>query len=280
MNGKKFSFRGFISFTLFISFFMITVTGIVLYLTPPGRVAKWVNWTLLGFTKEQWQAQHTLFSLLFLILSVFHIFTLNWRTFLHYIKKKTSTHLNMKKEMFISVVLSLVFFFGTMYQVPPFQTIMDFGEYLTESWEQKDSQAPMPHTESLTLTQLSQKVFDNLSPNQIVNKLIKAGIKGVSVDKTLAEIGKENEKSPFELYKIISSNEKAKQQDFSSLLVPGSGIGRKTLKEVASIAGQDVNSFILKLKAQGIEATKDEKIKDLASKSDLTPIEFMKLLAE
>jgi len=280
MKEKKFSFRGFISFTLFISFFMIVITGIVLYLTPPGRVAKWVNWTLFGFTKEQWQAQHTLFSLLFLILSVFHIFTLNWRTFLHYIKKKTSTHLNMKKEMIFSVILSLVFFFGTMYEIPPFQTVMDFGEYLTESWEQKEDKAPMPHTESLTLKELSEKVFEKLTPAQLADKLKNAGIKGVSIDKTLAEIGKENDKAPFELYKIISSNEKTKKQDFSSLLVPGSGIGRKTLKEVADIAGQDVNYFVSKLKEKGIEATPEDKIKDLASKSNLTPIEFMQLLAK
>lgn len=279
MKESKFSFRGFISFSLFISFFIMTITGIILYLTPPGRVAHWIDWKLFGFTKEQWQAQHTLFSLLFLFLSLFHIFSMNWRTFLHYIKKKSAENFNMKKELLISVIVSLIIFFGTLFNIPPFKSIMDFGTYLTESWEKKEETAPMPHTEQLTLKELSEKIFEDITIDQIIEKLTNSGLKVVSAEKTLSEIGLENKKSPLELYNLISKNKKIKK-DGSALLKAGSGVGRKTLLQISEISGLSVDKLIEKLKANGIDAKEDEKIKDIAEKADLAPIDLMKVILE
>jgi len=58
-------------------------------MSPPGRYAHWVNWEIWGFSKESWQAIHTVFSYTFVILSVFHLFTINWKVFLSYFKKKS-----------------------------------------------------------------------------------------------------------------------------------------------------------------------------------------------
>jgi hypothetical protein len=61
----------------------------------------------------------------------------NWKTFLTYFKARTKNGLNKKKELILSTLLVLVFLLGTLYAVPPFQTIMDWGERFTESWEKK-----------------------------------------------------------------------------------------------------------------------------------------------
>ena len=53
-SQKKFSFRGFTSFTLTLSFILISVSGIVLYIVPSGRVAYWINWKLVGLTRDNW----------------------------------------------------------------------------------------------------------------------------------------------------------------------------------------------------------------------------------
>jgi len=88
-TSKKFSWKAFISFGLTYSFIIIFLTGIVLYFAPAGRIAQWVNWKFAGFSKEEWQAIHTIFSYLFVILSIFHLFTANWKTFVSYLKNKT-----------------------------------------------------------------------------------------------------------------------------------------------------------------------------------------------
>lgn len=276
MTNKPFKWKSFISFGLFVSFFIIAFTGIILYITPPGRVAKWVNWELLGLTKDQWQAQHTLFALTFLILSVFHLFAMNWNVFLSYIKTKASKGLNMKREFQVSIVLILLIFFGTLFSVPPFKTIMDVSEYFTESWEKKEQHAPMPHTEALSIKELSEKVV-KLSPEAILKKLRGQNINVSNIDQTLKDIGEANNRSPYELYKMISENTEKRKTDWDSL-GPGSGIGRKTLDEVAGIIGEDVNGLMDKLKTNGIETSSGEKIKDIAAKANKTPYEIIDIL--
>ena len=130
----------------------------MLYASPPGRYAHWVNWTILGFTKEGWQAIHTVFSYTFVILSVFHLFTINWKAFLSYLKSKTKTGLNKKWEFYLSTLLTLVFFFGTIYSIPPFKSVIDLGEHLTASWEKVEEEPPIPHAELLTLTELAEQL--------------------------------------------------------------------------------------------------------------------------
>ncbi|MEN8155102.1 MAG: DUF4405 domain-containing protein, partial [Acidobacteriota bacterium] len=123
IKNKSFDYRSFVSFGMLFSFIIMTLTGIVLYITPPGRVAKWVTWTFFGLEKDEWQAVHTIFSYLFLILSIFHIFFMNWKTIKLYIKKKTKKGINRKKELYASIVLTLIFFAGTVIKVPPFQSV-------------------------------------------------------------------------------------------------------------------------------------------------------------
>ena len=114
---KKFFWKSFVSFSLVWSFLIILISGIVLYIAPPGRVSNWTNWMLFGFTKGQWQAMHTLFSLSFVILSVFHLIVFNWKVFWFYIMTKTSSQLNKKKELLISLALIVVVFAGTYFNI-------------------------------------------------------------------------------------------------------------------------------------------------------------------
>ena len=74
----KWHTRSFISFLLTWSFAILIVSGIVLYIAPHGRVAHWVNWRLLGLTKDNWAAIHTIIGYLFMIVAVVH-FVFNYR---------------------------------------------------------------------------------------------------------------------------------------------------------------------------------------------------------
>ncbi|MEN8154612.1 MAG: hypothetical protein ABFR75_11385, partial [Acidobacteriota bacterium] len=189
-----------------------------------------------------------------------------------YIKKKTKKGINRKKELYASIVLTLIFFAGTIIKVPPFQSVMDLGEYFTESWEKKEEFAPMPHTEEMTISELSEKVI-SLSPEQIKMKFTDKGIV-VDDNKTLKEIGKENNISPFDLYKIISVKEKNKLKSDGSFQ-PGRGIGRKTMNEIADMLMINVDRILLYLKETGIDVSGEDIFRDVAKKEKLTPRELM-----
>lgn len=206
MKKAPFSWRAFISLGLFAAFLMLFVSGIILYLSPPGRVANWTNWQILGLSKHDWQNQHTIFSLAFAILSILHLFSINWKAFWSYVVAKTHAGLGRPLEFSSIILLALLFGIGTHLKVQPFSAVIDFGESLSASWEEPASRAPVPHTEKLTLREISLQFTSGTSPEELREKLEKQDIAVQSLDQTLESIGTENNASPEEVYKLLEIN--------------------------------------------------------------------------
>ncbi len=268
---NKFSWKAFISFGLTYSFIIILVSGIMLYMSPPGRYANWVNWKILGFTKEGWQAIHTVFSYTFVILSIFHLFTINWKAFLSYLKTKTQTGVNKKRELYLSSLLTLLFFFGIIYAVPPFKYVMDFGEYLTESWEKVEEAAPIPHAELLTLNELAEQLKLS-SVDEITRKLTLHEIKFENTNQTLEVIAKMNETTPLEIYSQITKKSGTQQQ--------GSGIGRKTIETFAEEVGKTPDEVMKILQENGIKAEKGQTLKEIGDVNNIPPKNIFELFSK
>ena len=51
-NAMKFRTKGFVSLLLALTFLVASFSGVILYLTPRGRVANWTGWTMLGLDKH------------------------------------------------------------------------------------------------------------------------------------------------------------------------------------------------------------------------------------
>jgi hypothetical protein len=100
MASSKFQFRGFSSILLSISFVIVVVTGLVLWLSHSPQT--------FGIGKGLWKHTHIFTSLLMLIVGVVHI-CLNWRIFVSYLWDGASRRLNQKREMLLaSVVVAVV----------------------------------------------------------------------------------------------------------------------------------------------------------------------------
>ena len=79
-SKKRFSTKGFTSLLLTCCFLVMTVSGVILFLTPRGRDARWTDWTLFGLDKEEWGALHINNSILLLVVVAVHL-VLNWSMF-------------------------------------------------------------------------------------------------------------------------------------------------------------------------------------------------------
>ena len=95
---KKFNWRAFNSLYIVYSFIILSLSGFVLFIAPPGRIAIWTNLTILGFTKHEWQAIHIIFTFLFIIAIVFHIY-FNWKPILFYFRKKLDQKTKIKSDV-------------------------------------------------------------------------------------------------------------------------------------------------------------------------------------
>jgi uncharacterized membrane protein len=65
------------SLTTLLSFILLLVTSIIMYVTPQGKIAFWANWEIAGLNKEQWGALHTNLGILFVAAGLVHT-VLNW----------------------------------------------------------------------------------------------------------------------------------------------------------------------------------------------------------
>jgi len=268
MKGK-FNWRVFISFGLTWSLLIILVSGIVLYIAPAGRYANWVNWKMLGYTRGGWQAIHTIFSLTFVVLSVFHLFTVNWGAFWSYIKSKTSSGINKKKELVISSGLTILFLLGTSYTLPPFKYVSEFGEYMTGTWEKKEQAPPVAHAELLTIKELA--VQSNANVEEFSQKFISNGIVFDNIDtQSLKEIALKNNKTPDEIYKQVTKK--------SEHEMPGSGMGRKTIEILANEIGKTAEEILKVLDDHQIKAEKGQTIKQIGDNNNIAPRDIMELL--
>ena len=269
---KSFNWRVFISFGLFIALVMMLVSGVILYISPPGRVANWTDWRMIGLTKRGWQQQHIIFGFAFLILSIFHLFVINWKAFLCYLKSKTNEGFKNPAELFTILFLSCLSGIGTYYSIQPFSAIIKFGNAISDSWERQEKQAPVPHAELMTLTQLAEQPGLGGDPAALKAKLEKAGLKVTSQNQTLAEIATFNGKTAEQVYAFIAPAETGKHK------IQGQGFGKKTLQEIADEGGVSSTSLQLALQQKGIEAKLDSPIKSIAENNKIEMNELRKTL--
>ena len=149
--------QGFTSLLVAITFLAMGFSGVILYLTPKGRVAHWTGWTMLGLGKEEWAGVHMNFALLFLIAAGFHWF-FNWNMFWGYIKKKKARRPNFVTEMAIAAVIAVFCLAGTVYLVPPLSMVVDGREQMETYWEVRSPRPPAPHAEEFKLKRFANAI--------------------------------------------------------------------------------------------------------------------------
>ena len=131
---KRFHWRGMTTFLLVLGLLVETVSGIIIFITPLGRFARWNNWTLLGLDKWEWAAIHSIFAILLLTIIYAHLY-FNWRVIVHFVWSRLRNAVNLKWELAVSLAITILLFTGTILNIPPFSSVMDWGRDAKLSWE-------------------------------------------------------------------------------------------------------------------------------------------------
>lgn len=268
---KRFNWRAFFSLYIVISFVVIAATGIVLYVTPPGRVANWSEWTFAGLTKEQWQAVHTIFTFVFVVAAGFHVY-FNWKIRLAYLRNRFHAGIPRWRELMLSSALVAALMAMTLGRVPPLSYVIDARETISASWSTPLTEPPVPHAELLTLAKLGETI--KMPLEKIQAKLSQAHIDVGGPEATLGEIAERHGLRPSELYAKIREGE-------ARAAVPvaeGGGYGQKTVRQVSDQLQIPVADVIENLRHQGIVAGPDSNVKALAGEHGKLPIEIVKMM--
>ncbi|MAD41772.1 MAG: hypothetical protein CL623_05205 [Arcobacter sp.] len=258
------------SLSMLLSMLVMTYTGIILFISPHGRIANWTNWELLGLSKEQYAQLHSTFMVIFILGATLHVYY-NFKPITSYLKNKSKKFVFFTKDMLVASILFVLFIFGTLYGISPFSNFLNFGDDFKSSWEKDYGTAPYFHAELSSIKSFSKKLsYDLEKVEEILNSY---NIK-FKTEQTLSFVAKTNGVSPNFIYKLLQKNlQKAGNHD-----IPLTGLGKKTIKEVASTLNLKSEEFIVKLRAIGLDAKEEDKFRKVAEENDLGPIDVLKKL--
>jgi phage antirepressor YoqD-like protein len=273
MVNKKINWRSFTSIYMGFSFILMAITGIVLYIAPPGRIALWSNWFFIGLTKTEWQSVHTIFSFLFVVTGIFHII-FNWKPLISYLRRKAKESLKVRGEFVLTSFIVFIIFTGVYFKTPPFNYIMDFGENMTNSWANSETEPPVPHAELLTISEFAKLISTNT--NDLVSQFTNKGYSINDTNETIESLASRYNISPGALYNSLKMGNS--HNTISAKYIKGSGIGRKNLSEILTENNIRWEDGIAKLTAAGIKITKDGKLKIIAENNKISPIQIIKAL--
>ncbi len=307
--------KGFASLLTTFSFIVMSMSGVLLFIVPQGRIAEWTDWRMLGLSKSQWGDIHITISLMFLLAGAWHIW-LNWRTLLNYFTAKRETGLMMARELIISGVVTMFVIVGAVYQVPPLSYVLTLNNAIKQAWiVDKDHEPPMGHAELLTMPSFAKKLQMDL--NQVTDTLKAKGITFKDTE-SLAVIATNHGTTPVRLYQLIKLLEGSAVASVAAAAPPGAvetprrqsavppassaapsaaptgrpvytddlvderfegrGLGRKTLAMLADEIGFDLAKAKDKLAARNLVMKDDETLKDAAARAGMAPMEILKII--
>lgn len=283
MHKNKQSTRSLVAFLVTWSFLVLTVTGIVLYIVPHGRVAYWVHWSLAGMEKEQWGWVHMMFGGVFIITGILHLYY-NWKPFKKYFAVRIKGHLEFKQEIVVATALTILIFFLSVLNIPPASWVIDLNSWIKGTWvTSPDLEPPFGHAEEVSLAGISRRM--NIDLKKAMNELEINGIHIESQRDSLEKIARSNNTTPMAVYGLIKKFENPSPTS-KNLTTPeeieaqysGTGLGRKSLTEICHTVDIDIDMALKRLSKAGIQATGGDNVRELAEKYNRSPIDLLKIM--
>lgn len=274
------------SLTALLSFILLMLTSVILYIVPAGRVAYWADYHLWGLTKAEWGNLHINLGVLLLLAIILHTYY-NWKAITAYMKNKAKEFKLFTREFNAALVLVILFCLGTYFEVPPLSTIITIGESISADAEKFYGEPPYGHAELSSLKTFSKKMELDLELS--MQRLKDAGFIVTSSEQPLGEIAATNQTSPKQIYLTISPVSERVKNTFPTQAPAGLGnrplidlcqeysVNSKTvlqiladhdinaqegmsIKEIAEIAGKDSLS-VYEIIREGIDATESQGVK-------------------
>jgi hypothetical protein len=269
---QPFYWRAFVTFYIVFSFVALGISGLVLFISPPGRVANWSQWRFATLLKGDWQAVHTVFALLFLATAAVHVY-FNWRVIVNYLRRKVGEGLNRGRELAMASAAGLAILALTVAGVPPFSTVMALGETAKNSWSDPSTEPPVPHAEEWTVATFAETT--KVGVDQVMENLRQANLTAPAPEVTLQALATTYKTTPRNVYLKALGPEKAA----SVPATEGGGYGRKSVGQLCAETGIPVDTALERLRQAGFpDAAAESNMRQLATANGRRPIEVAQVI--
>lgn len=265
------------SLTLLLAFALLILTSLILYVVPEGRVAYWSDWRRLGLSKTQWGDIHTNSGFLFLLAGLLHL-VYNWKLIVSYLKNRAKQVQLLTPAMVVALLINLVVVAGTLFQLPPFQSILDFGHFFKEAAAVKYGEPPYGHAELSPLHLFAKRTGLDLASMQAA--LANAGIHVIGREQTILAIARANSLTPKAVFEAMQGTATNQTPSLPLPDQPQAGLGRMTLAQLCSQHGLDQHQVLATLARRGISADPRQSLKEIAAAGGTDPHSLYELIHE
>jgi hypothetical protein len=177
------------------------LSGIILYIAPEGSLSRWIDWDILNLSKKQWEHQHTIFSYLFILFTIFHIFKINWSLLLSYFVPE-KIKISHYKELLIASAITILIFIGTLFNATPLKYIIDLGADISHRVSENVEIPDVSDSEKLSIEVFSIEILNTSFEN--VNKILNDNsLSGSREDILVKDFCSINNISPHEFYRLL-----------------------------------------------------------------------------
>ncbi len=173
-----------------MTFTVIALSGIALFLRPEGSIARLTGWTFFGLSKGGWEGLHSIFAGLFLLSILFHLF-FNWKVLAYYFTGKSGKSIRLKKEISAAAVVLMIFLAASIYQLQPVWKLIDLRQYLKNAKYMLNEDPAGSYAEKITLNEISLMV--DIPPEEVLSKIRKKGYIVKHEDISLSDLAMEND---------------------------------------------------------------------------------------
>lgn len=283
MIRNKQSLRSLIAFLVTWAFVVLTVTGIVLYVVPQGRIAYWTHWSLAGLDKEQWAWVHMMFGGVFIVTGALHLYY-NWKPFKKYLADRVKGELNLSRELVASLLLTATVVILSIYNLPPASWVFALNNTIKSSWvTSPDLEPPFGHAEEVSLKGIAKRM--RLDLDSAIEGLRQKNLRFDPSD-SLDAIARDNNTTPMAVYGHIRKYKEKPAGNIRKSWTPedveaefsGTGLGRKSVAELCAVAGVELEDCLASLSSGGISATANDSVRGLATAHERNPIDLLKLI--
>lgn len=131
------------SFIMLYSFIIMVLSGIMLFISPFGRLSMMIRWEMLGLDKMQWQALHLIFMIIFTLAGLAHIIY-NYKPIKNYLKNRSKKIVIFTSSHLAAIAITASLFYVTINHMEPFESFVkmnkSFNEYWTNEFRKKRMQ--------------------------------------------------------------------------------------------------------------------------------------------
>lgn len=278
IRRPAFSWRAMTSVMLTASSLVLLASGVVLFVAPPGRVANWSDWRILGLAKQDWSGLHVWFAAVFVVVALVHL-VFNVRPLVNYFRSRRTRRFALRWEWAAALALCGLVFAGIRRDWPPFSCLLAFKEEVKRSWEDPRAQAPIPHAELLALEALSSQT--GVPFETAVERLEARGATDVRPDIVVEDFARINALTPQRVLEIIQGQRARGGGGGGGRggYGGGGGAGRMTIEQYCVEQQIDIEKAIDLLKAKGIRASPNQTLREVANENGLThPSDLIEML--